>query len=723
MNFANLFGNKNKQPAPEYFLAVEIHESLIKTALWEILNGEPSVVNLGSFESWEDENSLINGVDLSLEQATKVISEQPKRVIFGFPDSWMEEDKIHPTKIKLITRLCKELGLTPIGAVTINRAIAHYLKKREGVPPTSILLEIYTTKVALSYIYLGEVKNVEEVAKSGDIAHDTEEGLARMDLPNYPARFILTNGTDMMDESQQITAYPWQERLSFKHLPKVEALPVDFSVKAIALIGGTEAVKFMGIPVQDDEPVQEVPQETKTNIIIPEVETPTMEELGFSYEEVAPPVTIAESAPVEDAKYAFQFEEEPIVAPDSFSEDEIPNLSTEKVRKKFQFSFPKITLPKISFPKFSLSIFGVLAIPLLLIVAFVFYLFTGKADVILKFNPQKYNRQIDITISSSNQNPQSLQATPQSLSGSAQETLNTTGQATVGDKAVGTVTIANKTSAPLSLKAGTILTTDNGKYNYTIKNAVTVASASSDLLDIISGKATGVEVVASRIGAEYNLSKDSTFTVDGYSRTIAIAMSEKEFTGGSSRTVNAVSKEDQEKLLALASEKIKQQTQSQLSTQSPGQQIIPVSEINFTKKQFDHNVGEEATSLSIDLEGSMEVLVYSNDQLFQIVQNQISKDIPAGTKIQKESTTWQIADVVKKDGGYQAKVSIDTYLYPVIDETKLAGFIKGKMVNNIRHFFEPIKGFVSAEVRITPALPVITKVMPLKNISFQLVGN
>ena len=113
------------------------------------------------------------------------------------------------------------------------------------------MLEIYTSKVALSYIYLGEVKSIEEVAKSGDLGRDVEEGLTRMDLPNYPARFILTNGSDMLDESQQITSFPWQDKLPFKHLPKVEALPVDFSIKAIALIGGTEAVKYMGMPVHE----------------------------------------------------------------------------------------------------------------------------------------------------------------------------------------------------------------------------------------------------------------------------------------------------------------------------------------------------------------------------------------------------------------------------------------------------------------------------------------
>jgi len=133
VNLVNLFGNKTKAPEPEYFLAIEIHESLIKTALWEVLDGSPEVVNVGSYESWADEESLINGVDSSLDQAIKVIKGQPKRVVFGLPASWMEDEKIHSTKTKLVTRLCKELGLEPIGAVTTNRAIAHFLKKREGI--------------------------------------------------------------------------------------------------------------------------------------------------------------------------------------------------------------------------------------------------------------------------------------------------------------------------------------------------------------------------------------------------------------------------------------------------------------------------------------------------------------------------------------------------------------------------------------------------------------
>jgi hypothetical protein len=126
----------------------------------------------------------------------------------------------------------------------------------------------------------------------------------------------------MMEESQQITAYPWQERLPFKHLPKVETLPVDFSIKSIALIGGTEAVKFMGIAVhslEDDEPArpsysQTSPHTEQSNLVLPQDVPPSMEEFGFSYEEVDAPqeVNLTEPEIDETVKYAFHVEDEPV---------------------------------------------------------------------------------------------------------------------------------------------------------------------------------------------------------------------------------------------------------------------------------------------------------------------------------------------------------------------------------------------------------------------------
>ena len=86
------------------------------------------------------------------------------------------------------------------------------------------------------------------------------------------------------------------------------------------------------------------------------------------------------------------------------------------------------------------------------------------------------------------------------------------------------------------------------------------------------------------IGAEYNMSKDSTFSVSDFSKTISYAVAETEISGGTSRAVNAVSKVDQDKLLAQATEKIKQITSNQVAADSPGRKSIPSSDLQFTKK-------------------------------------------------------------------------------------------------------------------------------------------
>lgn len=726
MNLVNLFGNKTKAPEPEYFLAIEIHESLIKTALWEVLDGSPEVVNVGSYESWADEESLINGVDSSLAQAIKIIKGQPKRTIIGLPDSWMENEKIHSSKTKPVAHLFKELGLEPIGVVTINRAIAHYLKKKEGMPPTVILLEVYTSKVAVSYVYLGAVNKTEEVARSGDLAHDVEEGLTRMDLPNYPARFIMTNGGGLEEESQQITAFPWTDRLPFKHLPKVEILPIDFSIKAIALTGGIEAVQFMGVEVKTEESgdtTSTLPLEEKSNLVIPDETPSTMEELGFAYEETSPPISIPQAEPtliepdqIEDLEPEYAFADDDEISPPS-------------KRSSFHLALPAISalpsLSRIKLPRLPrLNYFALLIIPAILIAGVLAYLFLGQAEIAIHFTPQKIVKQIGIAIAEAPvEGIPTLITTKKSFSGSAQEAISTTGTATVGDKASGSITIGNKTVAPIVLKAGTLITNDTGKYAFVLQNAVTIASASADSLDTISGKVTDVKVTAVKIGAEYNLPKGTIFTVDNYSKAVAAAVGEIDFSGGSSRTVNAVSKADQDKLLATATDKIKAKVQADSQAENPGFKTLPLSDVQFTKKQFDHNISEEATIVSLVLEGSLEALVYPEDSLYSLAANELKGQIPAGSSIQKESTTVRLENPTKTDGRYQSIMSIEASLYPEIDEARMTEFIKGKFVADIRHFFEPIPGFTGLAVKVVPRLPLITRILPLRNIKFDLVGN
>lgn len=722
MNIVNLFGNRSKAQEPDYFLAIEIHESLIKTALWEVADGVPSVVNIGSFESWEDEDSLINGVDASLEQAVKVIKSEPRKVIFGLPDSWIDNGKIHASKTKLISRLIKELGLSPIGMVPINSAIAHYMKKLEGIPPTAILLEIYTTKVVVSIIEKGEITSSEETARSDDLAQDVEEGLTVIGKDNLPARFILTNGGSLEEEEQRITSHPWQERnLPFQHMPKVEVLPIDFSIKAVALTGGSEAVQYLTGEIKP-EPEEEKTLEEESNIYIPDTAPPSISELGFSYEESNAPESVEKEIAEPSIEPTYE-QSEPEYA---ISQDE-PEIVTTPQKPKMVVSFP--TIPKLKLPNLKgqkIPWLYFLILPVVLILGYVLYLFTGQATISIAFTPQKISGQYTIAIAESSiSGTPTLLATKKTVTGSATEQLPTTGEATVGDKATGSITIANKSVSPIILKAGTPIVSENGKYTYTISDAVTIASKSADPLTFQEtyGKASGITVTANKIGADYNLPKNSTFSVDNYSRNVAYAVADNDFSGGTSRAVRAVSKADQDKLLQAASDKIKSQVQTNTQTQTPGFQSLALSDIVYTKKSFDKDVGQEADVVNLNLEGSVDTLVYSEDSLYQLVAEQLASQIPAGSEIFQGNTSIKLETPVNKDGYYEVQVDVESSLFPKIDEEKLKSFIVGKPVADIRPFFATIQGFDHLTVRISPKIPVFTNFLPVKNIKFELVGN
>lgn len=717
MNLVNLFGNKAKTSEPDYFLAIEIHESLIKTALWEVADGIPSVVKVGSFESWADEDSLINGVDASLEQAVKVINSEPRKVIFGLPDSWIDDGKIHASKTKLVSRLIKELGLNPIGMVPINSAIAHYMKKLEGIPPTAILLEIYTTKVVVSIIEKGEITSSEEAARSDDLAQDVEEGLTVIGNETLPSRFILTNGGALEEEEQRITSHPWQERLPFQHMPKVEVLPVDFSIKAIALTGGSEAVQYLTGEIKEEIHEETLPQE-ETNIYVPEQSPSSIAELGFSYEEAEAPSSVELAAPEPEI-------EPPIVddEPEYAITNDEPTI-VQKPNPKLIVSFPK--LPKFKLPKFKVKKIQwlyLLILPVLIALGYVLYLFTGEVIVSIYFTPQKISGQYTISIAESSvSGTPTLIATKKTVTGSAKEQIPTTGEATVGDKATGAVSIANKSVAPIVIKAGSTILSENSKYSYTISEAITVASKSADvgLTPGAYGIASGVKVTATKIGADYNLPKNSNFSVDNYSKNTIIAVADADFSGGTSRAVRAVSKADQDKLLLAGGDKIKAQIQSSTQTQTPGLKSLVLSDFAYTKKTFDKNIGEEATVLNLELEGSVDTLVYSEDTLYQLVTSQLTPQIPGGSEIFPGNTSITLETPVKKEGYYEAKVNVESSLFPIIDEAKYAAFIKGKPATSIRPIFSSIQGFQNLTIKIAPKIPLFTNTIPLKNIKFEL---
>ncbi len=705
MVFNNLFTPKNKKIAPELFLAVEIHESMIKSAVWQVEDEKPSIVALGSYELWDSEDSLINGVDASLTEAIRGLAGKPDRVIFGLPDSWLSENRIHPTKQKVIKHLISELELKAIGMVTITEAIVSHLKTQEGVPPTAILLEIYPSKVIVSLVNLGEIQAQEEVGRSDDLARDVEEGLARFDAEKLPARFILTNGSDLENEEQQIIGYPWTEKLPFIHLPKVQVLPIDFSIRAIALSGGSEAAKSLGLEVVTETAAQAQAEEKSDSIV--ESITTDLTSIGFSVD--------GQEAEITEVQ-----ETETFIEPTSEEEpsEEAVKTKTNLFNKLPHLSVPKIKLPHFSLPKIKLGALGII-LPIILLVALVvgvvaYYFLFGKVRVIMSLAPVRVSQTIDVSIGTGTKdNFLSVIATKKTVTAKASDSISTTGEATVGEKATGKVTIG--TPGAINLKAGTKIIAASNSSVFTLDNPAIVASSSAASCSALSPCTVDVNVTAAKIGAESNVDNGTNFTIENYPKAVVSARANGAFTGGSSRTVKAVSKADQDKLLGEVSDKIKASIDDQLKSSDPDSRSIVVGQLKYTTKTFDHAFGQEASSLSLDLAADVDVLIYSKKQMLSQIEKKILASADPGLVLDSNQTQYSFTEPTPLDANtFASKASVQVALYPRINEAQITNAVRGKSVNTLRTKLHEIPGYQSALVLVSPKIPLLDQFLPFK---------
>lgn len=683
MHLNDIFTPKNKEENAKLFLAVEIHESLIKSAVWQVKDETTSVVSLGSFEMWDSQETLINGIDSSLTEAVKGLNQEPTEVIFGLPNSWLIEDgaKIHPTKKGVIGKILKELNLKPLGMVNIADAIIAHLKTQEGVPPTAILLEIYPLKVVVSLVTTGKIVATEEVGRSDDLSRDVEEGLARVEVEKLPARFILTDGSNLENEVQQITSYPWTEKLPFLHLPKVQSLPIDFSIRSIALAGGSEVAKSLGLEVA----VQKKEEEIDSLDFVPEEE------------------------PREEI-----IQDEPTKVTPALPTFKMPTLPPIKIPK---FSLPKLSLPQIKLPKWSYALLVAVPIFLILISLIVFQLFFVQYNLLVVMNPKRVSKTVNISLASSQKDDTpTLIGNKQTFTQTASETAPTTGEATVGEKAVGQVTIYNLSPAPLVLKSGTKIISPNNLTFYTDKELhVASRSAPTPPSFVITPGSSSVSITAARIGAEFNLDKGVQFSVDNYPKSNVIASSDTSLSGGSSRAVKAVSKSDQDKLIASVGTKIKQAINDKIVQGDADHHSLPINDQKITSKNFSANINEEATSLTLDMTVSQDVLIYSYSQLISLLEQESLKGEDLGFSPISSQTSISLAEPkANTDGSFTTSAKVDLELVPTINLDTFAKSLTLKTRAAAKKQFENLSNFAEIKYSVSPKIPFLSDILPLK---------
>ncbi len=745
-NILDKINPEKNQSSTEFCLGLVISERKVRSAIWNLGSEE---ITFGSSETWGNDNAeeLIVAADASIATAVTKLphlnGKQPTKVILGLPEHWVEGNGVEPKKGQILQSLCHKLLLKSLGFVVTPEAIAHFLKKEEGGFPSAILLNLGETEMVVSLINEGKFIGSKVVGRSDSPALDLEEGLLRFDFQGtLPHRILLIEDAEISDIEelkQALVAYPWVEpnngsKLSFLQFPKVEIAEDGFEVKAVMIAGKHE----LGLaeekgPVEAEEPTV-VPEEKPAEEAVVEAakkleDNLPEEDFGFVKGEdirLSEAVTSREegAAPAETLAPAAEGEKVAIK----------PKTSLFATI----FSLPKKVLGRLNLPRFG----GLPHLPtlrpafnlaprrgwILLSGALIFVFGLGlfgfwrfaRAQVRIFVQPQKVEKEFEFSVSEvvgevdSEKMVVPTREITVEVSGS--KTAEVKGKKTVGDKAKGEVVIYNGGKKPLILAKGTTIKGTNN-LRFVLDQEAKVASASTDWAASPPQAKLGeakVAVTAADIGTEYNLVANSQFSLtSGVLEDVGIK-NPNAFSGGTSREIQAVSKEDRENLQKVLLAELEGRARGELKAKL-GENDHPLFDSIVLKSKADHfnqEVGDEASSLTLEEKATF-ALSYVKDDDFRILADKAIADlVPSGyqKELFKGERSLAVKDRIK--GIYTARVKEE--FLPEMATEEIPVELRGKTIARGENYLKGLNQVVALDVTMSPSFFSFLKLFPLR---------
>lgn len=730
MDLPNLLSKiKHPPELPQRFAAIEISPHAVKSAIWQVLGDTTELVSIGSLQPWETDNSdeLVVAADASLNDALSGLESEPDRVIFGLPETWVSVNGIAAAKKPLVKVICERLSLKPVGFVVTLEALVRHLAEAAGGPPSVILLHLTADAVTVSLVVLGKIQGSQVVRRSDSITADVEEGLARFPkMDNFPSRMLLYDSREDLEALKQtLIAHEWPARLPFLHFPKIEALNADATIKAVALSGGAEVARSLGL---DTAPTEETQTEIQPEPVSQPKPAPA-KPFGFSAIPVTAPKSPPESEPEPEPEPEAEPEAEP--EPEAFAADaqvlvrpvgptpgqrlrRLPSLFLSPLR-----AFGRLRLPAhrgssrkrlITFILFSLVLAGL---------ALAYYIYP-KATLTLYLTPLPAEHELEFILdpqaAAADPATRTIPAVPDKLTIKNSQSAPTTGTLTVGDKAAGTVIIYNRTLSAKTLPKGTLIKAEN--LNFSLNEEIKIASASSqekaDFSITLEPAKAEAKVTAEKIGSDSNLGANTKFSVANFGQDSLVATSNSAFSGGSSEQVAAVSQTDMDNLQTKLKTELQAELQKDLGLKdTPDNRAIPVGDPEVTEAEFSAKVGDTADKLSLTLGLDQPIYTFKLDDILAIAaQNPIQP--PPQTTLLPSLTQVSVTNTqVTEAGVATVKAKVIYHYLPNADIQAVKSHLLGRPPAATMDYLHSLPQFDRAESSIRPKLPLGLSSYPL----------
>lgn len=732
-----------KKEIEEYFLTVGVEENRIIATVSLISGNEITIIGTGGSE-FADTTEETEAADIAISEAEKKIGKDilVQKVIFGMPLSLLEEDNIKPQHLILLKKITKALSLIPCGFIEYPQALAYYLETKEESPPTLILLSVGKNNITFSHIRVGKIEKNVIVEKTASFTTDFSKALEDFSTSEIlPSRIMLYNesGQAKLEEIQEeLLQYPWHKHSTFLHTPKIEIL--ETSALTYALVEGaarslTHELHLEKIihPEPTEDSVSDVTSEssiTGGNEHLHKKEEPAEEEsFGFVKEkDIADEITQSE---VISQKENNEKDKERVIM-----QTEIQSSLEEKIREensshsKDKIVFPrlpgiKFSLPQISFIKSPIVAIGIIVILIIASLGYIYWSYP-KSTINLIVYPSSSLTHTDVLFSTNTDTVKSTKntilATSVSEQASGDKTMSTTGKTKIGEKAAGVVTIYNKTPSNKTFPKGTVLTSDNLKF--TLNDDVSIASASDTGEGLTFGKSTS-KITSVDIGPEGNLAAGTNFTLRDFDKSSYYAKNSDKLSGGTSRDVTSVSKEDQDKLLASLTQDLTTQAKQQMTQKlKGGEKLLDISlDNNISSKKFSNNIGDESKELSLSLSIKVNSLVYKQEDIINLTRDSFIQT-PTGFTLAQGNTKIKIEEAkINKKGEVLGKAAITYFFLPQIDLDKIRSAISGKTFGQTDKYLSSVQNVGGLEIISDTRLPFVSNRLPIRreNINIALV--
>ena len=763
---------KPKEKQQNFFLSLLIKPDRVGAILFEEINSKLFILSTNEIDTGEDtaklsEEELLAAADKAISFVEGKLPEgaEVDKTIFSVPYYWVSGasgpeglrpggGKIRQEYLDKLKRICKDLGLVPIGYIVSIEAIVASLQQSEGAPVSGIFIEITRDKILLYVVRAGKIIEEKQSEIEKSIIGTTEkllQGIQSIDV--LPSKIILLDYKDASGVQQEFLSHSWPAEIPFLHLPQVMMLERGFENEAI----------INGVATQMElEVLHDVRLRDKTALGpegAPKSEEETQEEkleqvgaqdFGFVKEGLVESENGGQSTEDVDRKTEDKEEQSDKETKDvngikaeRAGEEGQPNISyfkeedhgeqgSDNLSKVENKSMPVALLRALSFVKnfkipqleaipFAQNISGPLKIRLILgfigivvfalIVSFVYYNFILKAEIKIMSDKKQIDKNQSVLFSKDPTDGTNIniEIAQETITGS--EKKNSTGKKETGEQAKGEITIYNKTDQKKIFAKGTIIIGPND-LEFELSGEVNIASTSPFSTSLSSAKG---KVTAGKFGKEYNLPSSTNFTIKGFSSAQFIGKNSDSITGGTKKETTVVSSEDLDELLSSVTEKFEKEAISKAREKLSSDQDIlqnalssEILERKYTKKE-----GEESGSVGILAKIKYSIGEYKKSDIDLVLESFSREDVPGTYILNTSDSKIEISDIkIGKDNNARAVLKVSAVYAPQIESEKLAGSLKGKSSNVAEKQIKTIAGVTNVVIIFRNNLQFMPLILP-----------